>query len=451
MSLTFENSQNDEDVIKVAAKAVWWHLERDGELEIPALDELARWWRGQCLKDLRIAIEKRVLRLMDWCSRAVGKDSESQMSLFASPEPQLPTLLDPNQPYEITRKWAYAKRRGFEEPHPFGMLLAAWYDRWLEVPANQRDDPYFPAIGYTQREEMAVRVLASKVPGPSDIMAFPGFAPGEPDGPPNPTPSYPLLLWELAFRKLASARSRHAAFLAARIFVDVILDVPPEYWALSASHGVKLPAERFRDFLNRLYIAGKSGRISWSRSTQLPSMVAAFDLLEAPEMRVPWIDRDNQVGGLRRVVNPVDVPRTGYASDVVQFAIHLPPGVKEGPLVDRRILRLAGAHSALAWRLWLNLSDSWRKPGRLRIPRGATWLQVRDPSRYPVVSTTELAAWAYPATDQIFNRSTQIKRRQRAETALEWLCKVGAAEIVHDRGLRITPGRNWSGWPGGSR
>ena len=448
MTLSLESSQNDEDVIEVVCRAAWHKCGFVGDPEIPSLDELAGWWRLECPKEVRLQAEDRTRRVIDWCDRGDGKPPKRQLLLFETTEPKMPTLLDPAQPYEITRKWVDAKKRGFDGRHPLGGVLGAWYTRRVPVPANTRNDPLFPRIGATQQEEKAV-ALASKQGQAGGVLTLPGFGPGEPDGPPNPTPAYPLLLWEMASRALSHERRRHAAWLAARIFVDVILDVAPEHWPLSASHGVRLPAQRFRDFLARIYIPGKSGRISWSRTKQLDTMLEAFDLLEAREMRIPWTDSERQVGGLRRVLVPLDVPRSGHADDVVQFAIHLPPGITEGPLLDRPFLRLAGVKSMPAWRLWLNLSDQWRIPGRTRIPAGGTWFQAKDARRYPVVSDAELLAWAYPTPEgDILNRSTQRTRLHRAQQALQWMIQQGAVEVVSlPDGPRVIPGPKWAGLP----
>ena len=308
----------------------------------------------------------------------------------------------------------------------------------------------FPRMGLSPRDQEAALVSMRGQLG--EALTLPGYAPGELYGPPDSTPAYPLLLWDMASRT-AQTRDSHSARLAARIFVDVILDVAPEHWAVSASHGVRLPAQRFRDFLARIYTPGKSGRISWKRTTQLDTMLAAFDLLESRETRILWTDDEKQVGGARRVLVPLDIPRSGHADDVVQFAVHLPPGITEGPLLDRPFLRLAGVRSMPAWRLWLNLSDRWRIPGITRVPAGATWLQARDPSRYPVVSDAELRAWAFPTPDgQDLTRSTQRKRLHRAKRAMEWMEKQGAVKVVSlSDGLRVIPGPYWAGWGGGER
>ena len=453
------SARNDEDVIAVLAKASWYKHGRDGDPEIPTLEQLGEWWRSEeCPEAVRIQAEDRFRRLMDWCDRDAGRPPKPQLILF---EPGMPTLLDSGQPYEITKKWRYAKDRKckdrkcecrFNGGHPLGGVLVAWHGRRVPIPANTRDDPLFPPLGLSRREQEAL-ALVSMQAQVGEVLTLPGFGPGEPDGPPDSTPAYPLLLWDLASQSVSHTRSRHAAWLAARIFVDVILDVAPEHWAVSASHGVRLPAQRFRDFLARVYLRGKSGRISWKRTTQLDNMLAAFDLLESREMRIPWTDSAKEVGGLRRVLVPLDIPRSGHADDVVQFAVHLPTGITEGPLLDRPFLRRAGAKSIPAWRLWLNLSDRWRIPGRTRIPAGRTWLQARDPRRYPVVSDAELRAWAFPTPDgESLKRAIQRKHLHRAKAAVKWMEDQGVVEVVSSSdGRRVIPGPKWAGWGGGGR
>lgn len=442
---SLKDAQNDCEVIKSLVYIAWWDSGRRGKLDFPSLEDLRYWWRHECPETVRIEAEDRFRRLTDWCERADGRVPEFQMALFNSSEPKIPTLLDRGQPLDMTRKWLYASDRGFGGRHPLGIVLVTWRERRVPVPANTRDDPLFPRIGVKRQDEKAI-ALAVKHGQVGKFLTLPGFGPGEPEGPPDPTPAYPLLLWEMASRAVLHQRTRHAAWLAARIFVDVILDVAPRHWPVSATHGVRLPAQRFREFLGRVYTKGKSGYINWSPKKQLDTMLAAFDLLESREMRIPWADSEKKVGGLRRVLVPLDVPRSGHADDVVQFAVHLPPGIKEGPLVDRPILRLAGVRSMPAWRLWLNLSNHWRIPGRTRIPVGKTWCQAKDLSRYPVVSDAELLAWAYPAPDgEILSRSIQRQRLHRAQTALKWMADLKAVEIVSSSdGKRVIPGPEWA-------
>ncbi|MCY4574910.1 MAG: hypothetical protein OXF01_19220 [Gemmatimonadetes bacterium] len=451
MPLSLQSARNDEEVVEAVSRAAWHKCGLDGDPEIPALNELADWWRLECPREIRLQAEGRTSKLIDFCVHRDGKPPK-QFLLFETTEPELPTLLDRGQPYDITQRWLYARESGFDGRHPLGGVLVAWYTRRVPVPANTRNDSVFPRIGATRQEEKAVALAVSQGQV-GQMLTLPGFGPGEPDGPPNPTPAYPLMLWEMASRALSHERNKHAAWLAARIFVDVILDVAPEHWPLSASHGVRLPAQRFRDFLARIYTPGRSGRIHWSRTKQLDTMLEAFDLLEAREMRIPWTDSEKQVGGLRRVLVPLDVPRSGHADDVVQFAIHLPPGITEGPLLDRIFLRLAGAKSMPAWRLWLNLSDLWRIPGRTRVPVGRTWFQVKAAGRYPVVSDAELLAWAFPTPEgATLNRSTQRTRLSRARKALEWMIEQGAvSDVSSSEGRRLMPGPNWAGWRGGRK
>ena len=451
--LSLATAQDDEDVIAVLAKASWWEHSRDGDPEIPTLEQLREWWRSESSIAVRMQAERRFRRLMDWCDRDAGSPPRTQLGLFEGAEPHMPRLLDRGRPYEITQKWSCAKEGKFDGRHPLGGVLVAWHGRRVPIPANTRNDPMFPRIGLSRRDQDTIALVSMKGQV-GEVLTLPNFGPGEPDGPPDSPPAYPLLLWDMASqRTLSDNRNRHAGWLAARIFVDVMLDVPPEHWAVSASHGVRLPAQRFRDFLARIYPRGKSGRISWKRTTQLDNMLAAFDLLESRDMRIPWTDDEQQVGGLRRVLVPLDVPRSGHADDVVQFAVNLPPGITEGPLLDRPFLRRAGVQSMSAWRLWLHLSDRWRTPGMTRIPAGGTWLQARDPRRYPVVSDAELRAWAFPAPDgEVLNRSTQRTRLHRAKVAMEWMQSQGAIEVVSRRdGRRVIPGPKWAGWGGTGR
>ena len=235
--------------------------------------------------------------------------------------------------------------------------------------------------------------------------------------------------------------------MAARVFVDTVLDVGVERWDLSAARGVTLPPERFPAFLQRLFPD------TWQRwdRRRFGALLAALERVDAARIGYDMSGPDGKPGGAaRKVVAVVDKPRTGKRDDWVRFAVHLPPTVKaaDAVLLDRIALRRAGTDSAPAWRLVLSLSADWNRPGKSRRPvgRGRHWLQRRGWNAYDPVTNAQLVAMAFPKGGEV-SQSGFRSRLQRARKALGYLDARGFCEVKRDgKGWRIRPGAKWVGW-----
>ena len=445
-----EAAESPSDVLTALALAV----ADDTADEVPTLKDLAEWWPA-CPDSARKEARTRLLAL----ARAEDPDAEDRLSIDFVADVQellcrLPRISAEDDPTKdlvescdvvaLTKRWLRDRPVG----HPLSPIIEAWQRRPIELRSrNDRPDPLLPRL-----------LLSSKTDSPreaTDLFTssyrprgwLPDLAPGDVDGDAEVVSCLPLSLWDLC-SETERLRRPGGAPLPARIFVDVLMDVKRERWLESASRGVLLPPQRFGEFLARLYLPGTSGRIRWDRR-QLPAMLRAFELLESPDTRIAWYDSKTQTGGARRMVVPVDVPRDGRMKDLVRFAVFMPPGASRGPLIDRSNLLRAGAKSAPAWRLVLNLAASWDRVGILRRPfrRGAHWQQVRKWERYKVVSDSVLAAMAFPLHSAPLSRSTERSRKQRAKSALEYLVSIKYAEILPAySGRKIRPGENWAGW-----
>ena len=154
---------------------------------------------------------------------------------------------------------------------------------------------------------------------------FPGFGPGEANGP--LVPALPLALYDLG-KGTAKTRGRGAP-LALRIFVEAVLSVPLHARALNRP--VALPPQRFGDLLKALY----PNPGFYRPSRHFAALYEAAKSLESA--RVPWEHPDGS-GAMRRVVYARDLPRDGRLDDWVQFVVDLPPGSERGVLVDRTAL-----------------------------------------------------------------------------------------------------------------
>ena len=324
---------------------------------------------------------------------------------------------------------------------PVGDGLSALAD-CLPVPIdtrNDRPDPLFPApLVHVKRDDRRAGNLFSPAmwadTRKGQIDLFPGFGPGQADGP--LVPALPLALYDLG--KGAKMTRGPGAPLALRIFVEAVLSVP----AIERDCAVLLPPQRFGDFLAALY----PDHAPNYRKKDYPRFLEAIAALDAA--RIPWENEDG-TGALRRVVYARDLPREGSRDDWIQFAVDIPPGGERGALVDRAALRLTGVVSAPAYRLTLSLAFWWNDPGRMRTPtnkgggRGKLWRQTRKPERYPEVTDAELIAMAYPSDAGDVGTGRRV-RLHRAKGALAYLVSIGYAE-VHPR-KRIMPGPDWAGW-----
>ena len=444
-----EAAESRSDVLTALALAV----ADDTADEVPTLKDLVEWWPN-CPSDARKEARQGFLEL----ARAEDPDTEDRVGIdfiadmdellcrlprISAEEGSSPGLLENCDVLELTKRWLPHR----PVRHPLSPIIEAWQRRPIELRSrNDRPDPLLPRL-----------LLSSKTDSPREAPDLftsyrprgwlPDLAPGEVEGDAEVVSCLPLSLWDLC-SETERLRRPGGAPLPARIFVDVLMDVKRERWPEAASRGVLLPAERFGDFLARLYLPGTSGRIRWDRR-QLPAMLRAFELLESPDTRIAWYDSITETGGARRMVVPVDVPRDGRMRDFVRFAVFMPPGASRGPLIDRPNLLQAGVRSAPAWRLVLNLASSWNRVGSLRRPvrRGAHWQQVRTWERYNVVSDSVLAAMAFPLHSAPLSRSTERSRKQRAKSALEYLVSIKYAEILPAySGRKIRPGENWAGW-----
>ena len=329
--------------------------------------------------------------------------------------------------------------------HPVAPLIKGLFVMMFdEVARNTRLDPLFPTSIVRGRKSRAygeIQLVRGIRANKSPQAHFANMGPAEADH--DIVQAAPVELWDLAM----GAQHNKSAGLAARIFVDVLLDIRLQDFETAAAKGVLLPAEPIDEFLVRLY---PSGHRSWRPSRQFHGLRAAISVLEDPETRIAWEDPQTDHRGERRVVVPVDFPLEWDSNAWVRFAVFLPPGSTDAFILDRIATRAAGAHSITAWRLYLNLSAHWGQPGKLRRPvrGGRTWSQVRDPKRYPVIDDRQLVAMAFPGTERgMWTRQQVAKRHHQALRALTWLedtqLVVGRAE---SRGRRILPANSWAGW-----
>ena len=343
---------------------------------------------------------------------------------------------------------------GQETKHPSAPFVAAYLEHPVRLSGvNERNDPILPETVLMHPKKDKVRGgengyipvlhLARTSPSPAFL---PGMGPG-PDGGKLFGPTLPLHLYDLG--GVQEGPTRGAAPLALRIWIEVILSVPPE----QRNGPVLLPRIPWKEFVRFLYPQRKT----YNCTLEWPRLKEALEAVDSAEALIPW---QNLEGGWqeRRAVWVRDRPLSGHQNEFVQFGVDLPRGSGIGPLIDRPILRLAGQKKNLAFRLVLSLSAWWFQPGSMRIPvaGGRQWMQCRDIMRYKVVTIDQLVQMCYPANKPASSKQDMSNRRERAKEALRWLVDkrwVYVEPVKEDKdrhynpeGWRIMPGDLWAGW-----
>ena len=247
-------------------------------------------------------------------------------------------------------------------------------------------------------------------------------------GPLLPLPLYNLLT-AVAGRSKGGAGS---ADLGLRIFVEALCSVMQRDWRRSEKRPVMVQTT-LREFLSWFYLRRKPRPAEY-----WPRLMHACTALDREDVRVPWRDPETGRGGLRRVVSLVDIPRGPHAlDDTIGMVVHLPPGSRSGPTINRSQLRYWGYKSEPAYRAKVALAYQWYRPGVTRIPAGDSkgdWVQSQDPESYEPYSRDRIVELCYP-TSVHSNRRTLVSRSWKIIRLLE---AYGELRIVRDRILPST-------------
>ena len=344
---------------------------------------------------------------------------------------------------------------GQETKHPSAPFVAAYLEHPVRLSdVTERNDPILPETVLMHPKKDKVRGgkngyipvlhLSETSLGPAFL---PGMGPG-PDGGKLFGPTLPLRLYDLG--NVQEGPTRGAAPLALRIWIEVILSVPPE----QRNGPVLLPRIPWKEFVHFLYPQRKT---PYNCTNEWPQLNGALEAVDSAEALIPW---QNSEGGwqARRAVWVRDRPLLGHQNEFVQFGVDLPRGSGIGPLIDRPMLRLAGQKKNLAFRLVLSLSAWWFQPGSMRIPvKGRRhWMQCRKIKRYKVITLDQLVQMCYPTNKPASSKQDMSNRRDRAKEALRWLADkewVHVEPVKEDKdrhfnpeGWRIMPGDSWAGW-----
>lgn len=244
-------------------------------------------------------------------------------------------------------------------------------------------------------------------------------------------PCLPLALYDLG--DAPSTSRGPAAPLPLRLFVEAVLAVPMDS---RTSHTPVAMRVTLREMLAWLYPNPRKPR----PNEYWPRLLAAFEALESPAARIPWYDPETGQGGLRRIVNISDIPRSpGNMDDLISIIVDLPPGSGNGPQVSDN-LRYWGMKSAAGYRALLNLAYRWFEPGRTHSPVGRgrrrRWVRVNDPERYPVLMDDDLIALCFPTSARSARRNV-VSDVRKIVRQLEY---AGELRVVEEPdGFRVLP------------
>ena len=304
---------------------------------------------------------------------------------------------------------------------PLAPLVNVWQQRPRPVEPNRRaTDRVIPARLAMANTSSNPRLLFSPAAhaeyGPDGKqLVMPGFANVD-----TPSPALPLALYDLGAGPAISPG--RGAPLALRMFVESVLSVPMQERERGQPVAMSVS---LREFLKWLYPTRTP-----SPAEYWPRLMAAIEALDSWDARVPLYDPQTKRNELRRVVSVGGIPRgPGALDESVRIIVDLPPGSGNGPQVSDN-LRLWGVKSAPAYRLLINLAYQWHNPGVTVAPVGKGknrhWVQVEDPSRYPVITDDDLVFLTFPTM------SSKAERRKPGEAwgYVRQLEKAGELRVV---------------------
>ena len=340
----------------------------------------------------------------------------------------------------LHRLWQRATARALDSTHhlPPAHPLAPWFEAGAQRPRptvagairpTDRPDPLFPGplVMARQADDRRIGALNYSEPGRIDGDAWlPGLAPGEDDSVALAT--LPTDVWRMGGG--AESGSGGPMGLPVRTFVSAMIDAPNR----PGDFPMRMTA---REMLRRILPPG--ARITPSR--YFGRLLDALDEGDELRLAVTWDGVGTKWSPFHLVGRPDEL------DDWVAVRIEPPPGSHRGFIVDRPTLRIAGAKSAVAYRLHLALAAHWNAPGTMRrpLPGKRAWYQSRNPDHYPVVSARLLVAMAFPAG---VHRDHPKRTMDRATSALRYLADIGYVNPDSLRDRRLMPGPTWSGWGG---
>ena len=330
-------------------------------------------------------------------------------------------------------------------------ILKAWSERPAEVIRNRSNTGRYPAIltqarsGFGRRKDVLPPLNGTRTGDTVQYDFLPAL--GEHD--------------EYSGEFLVSALPVElyhtpgpSAPLDIRIGFEAILDTKPRD---RRGRSVVLPDVPWGHLMRRIY----PGR-RYDRTRLFPGLKRAIARLnQHPRWELPVSNSRGGWQGVRVVTVPV-APLAGHPSEQVRFVVTLPNAGKRGGIVDRPLVREAGAKSGAALALATGLPIVWDDPDNLRRDEGRGFRQLDNPGAYPLLSLRAVVSLMYPQGPP--KRKGWPTLLDEARDLLDWLAGlrpvkgrdgltrlklIGPQHATWTRepgGRRIMPGRNWPGW-----
>ena len=265
---------------------------------------------------------------------------------------------------------------------------------------------------------------------PRQQLVMPGFQSSLLRGPIAP-PNWPALA-----TNSGGGRGRSAAPIPYRLIIRSLADVPMQN---RAPDSPVIISYTWREIRAKLFTNLKGESRGHTTRSLYEKILNAGLVIDSVDARLPWFDEESGVGGLRRVVMLLDIPRAPeYLDDLFQIQVTLPPGMTSGAELSPNLFRW-GVEDSIAFTGLLNLNIRWSQPGTnwMPSPQGGPGAHRRnDPSAWP--NSNDLNEMISIFAPHIAGRKPN-KLMPRISKALDKLASRGELSITPD-GLILPPG-----------
>ena len=308
---------------------------------------------------------------------------------------------------------------------PFVPLVRAYLRRPTDVEPNRRADRIVPARLAMCNDSRAPKYFSPAAHvDPSGQEVLPGFAVR-----PAPPAAWPLELFRMGGGS-DSAKGRGIA-LPLRLFLEAVLAVPKAE-RNGQPRTLNITLKELTDWLYPNGLPGGNRKALYDRLDR--ASLALFNT------RVPIFDMDTGRHEIRSPVLINGIPRGPEAmTDNVRIIVDLPRDSERGPVVPAALRSLA-TNDADAWRLLLNLTFFWYRPGVTDRPlgrradgKGKFWGKSSNPDHYRPVDDDDLVAMTNPIS-KIRQRRVRL---HHARAALERLKEAGEVQVVVEGRTRL--------------
>lgn len=301
----------------------------------------------------------------------------------------------------VHKRWLKVRLDEPDLPHPLDTLIRTFQKLPLPAEWDMRQHVNMPApLANTHYMAPARELRDGQTALPFDYAALQDGLAVPPDEPRFETGYLPFLeletsklvptallsLWDNAGLGGASRGRGGPVPIPRRIGMEVLLAVPPD--------------ARINDSVRMVMRLDKLAALVWPRTVRLlpdetvvgyrrdrhgPLLIEALKVVSGPDYgTVAW--SDGKSGARRVLVLVLDWPRSHEPGEPASFIVTLPPGSRQGPMVDKVVLRNLASASNGQHRMMLTAYCLWDRYGTINGRLVAPTLPVvhRDPAGYVV-------------------------------------------------------------------